>query len=119
MLRLVEINTIGKIKFEIVFPTKLFNNKSIGCNTPAEVIAPVVNIKVISIGNKQFVNPTNFCTVSFTKTIQPEKLVRSIVVTNINSTKYVICDTLFLLPNDSFILDKMLCITIIIKTIPN
>lgn len=119
ILKLVEINTTGNIKLDIVFPTKLINNRRIGCNTPAEVIDPVVSIKVISIGNRQFVNPTNFCTVSFTKTIQLEKLVRSIVVTNTNSTKYVICDTLFLLPNDSFILDKMLCIAIIIKTIPN
>ena len=90
ILKLVEINTTGRIKLDIVFPTKFISNRSIGCNTPADVIAPVVSIKVISIGSKQFVNPTKFCTVSFTKDMHPEKLVRSIVATSTNSTKYVI-----------------------------
>ena len=90
ILKLVDINTNGKIKLDIVFPIKFINNKSIGCNTPADVIAPVVSINVINIGSKEFVKPTKLCTVSFTREIQLEKLVSNIVATNINSTKYVI-----------------------------
>ena len=119
ILKLVDINTNGKIKLDIVFPIKFINNKSIGCNTPADVIAPVASIRVINIGRRQLVNPTSFCTVSFTILIEPEKLVSNTVVTNTNSTKYVICDTPFLFSNESFILDNILCITIIIKTTPN
>ena len=118
ILKLVDINIIGKIKFDIVFPIMFVNNSSNGCKTPAEVIDPVVSINVNNIGSKEFINPTRFCTVSFTKDIQSEKLVSKIVATNINCTKYVICDTLFLFSKDSFIAVNRLCITIIINIIP-
>lgn len=78
---------IGSIKLDIAFPIKLISSNNIGCTTPADVIEPVVNIKVIKIGNKLLVNPTKFSMVSFTKEIQVEKLVNIIVTININSTK--------------------------------
>lgn len=117
MFKLVEINIIGNIKFEIVFPIKFISNNNIGCTTLAEVIAPVVSIKVINIGNKLLLKPTRFWIVSLTKEIQLEKLVSIIVVINMNSTKYVTWETL-LFSNESLIDDNMLCIIIIISTIP-
>ena len=118
MLKDVEINTTGKTKFDIIFPIKLTNKSNIGWSTPADVIDPVVSINVINIGSKEFVKPTKFCIVSFTNDIELLKLVSRMVATNINSTKYVICDTLLLFSSESFILTSMLCITIIINIIP-
>ena len=54
---------------------------------------------------------------SLTKEIQLEKLVSIIVVINMNSTKYVTCETL-LFSNESLIDANILCIIIIINTIP-
>ena len=114
----MEINIIGSIKFDIAFPIKLISINNAGCITPADVIAPVVSIKVIKIGNKLLVNPTKSCIVSFTKEIQFEKLENIIVAININCTKYVICETL-LFASESLTEFNILCIIIIISTIPN
>ena len=81
-------------------------------------MAPVVSINVINIGSILFVKPTKSCMVSFTIVRQFEKLAKITTEIIINSTKYAICETL-LFSKVSVIAIKMLCIIIIIKTIPN
>lgn len=117
IFKLVDINIIGNIKLEIVFPIKLTNNSNIGCVILAEVIEPVVNINVIIIGIILLVKPTKFCIVSFTKEILFEKLLKTIVVININSTKYVTCNILLLFKL-LLIAFKILCMIIIINIMP-
>ena len=117
MFKLVDINTTGNMKFDIAFPIKFIKSNNIGCIIPADVIAPVVNINVISIGIKLLLNPTRFCIVFFTYDIQFENVLTISVIISISSTKYVTCDTL-LFSSESLIDDNILCIMIIIKIIP-
>ncbi len=115
---IVDINIIGIIKFDIMFPIKLISNIKIGCTTPDDAIEPVASINVIRIGNSKLTKPTSVCILSFTKNIVSENVFIIIVIINMHSTKYAIFDTELLL-SDSLIDCNILFIIIIINIIPN
>ena len=87
LLKLVVMRMIGKTNPAIIFPMKLTNNSKMGCVKLADVMAPVVIMSVIKIGNKLLVKPTKFCITSFTISRLLEKFSNTTLIINIISTK--------------------------------
>lgn len=86
MLSDTDINITGiNIPF-IKLPINVIKNNIIGCNKLADVILPVVIIKLINSGSKQLVNPTRFSIELFTITIMSEKFFIITVTINIYVT---------------------------------
>ena len=80
--------TKGKIKLVIKLPIKFNNISKTGFITPADTIDPVVSIKVIIRGIKEFENPTKSIIESLTIFIISEKLFKTRVIIIIYWAKY-------------------------------
>ena len=68
------------------FRTNVIIVRRIGCTVEAVTKFPVVIIRAIRIGKREFRNPTRLFTVSFIKTIVSAKLVMISVTINIYCT---------------------------------